>query len=83
LKRKGDSGHRHDGEGIGNGVPLAAVVTTPQIAQSLTAKIHFNTFGGNPVVCAQGKAVLEVIDREGLQANSLKIGGYLADGLHK
>jgi alanine-glyoxylate transaminase/(R)-3-amino-2-methylpropionate-pyruvate transaminase len=44
-------------KGIGNGVPLAAVVTTPQIAQSLAAKIHFNTFGGNPVVCAQGKAV--------------------------
>ena len=70
-------------KGIGNGVPLAAVVTTPQIAQSLAAKIHFNTFGGNPVVCAQGKAVLEVIDREGLQANSLTIGGYLADGLRK
>ncbi len=70
-------------KGIGNGVPLAAVVTTPQIAQSLAAKIHFNTFGGNPVVCAQGKAVLEVIDREGLQANSLKIGGYLEDGLRR
>ena len=70
-------------KGIGNGVPLAAVVTTPQIAQALAAKIHFNTFGGNPVVCAQGKAVLEVIDREGLQANSLKIGAYMTDGLQK
>ncbi len=70
-------------KGIGNGVPLAAVVTTPQIAQALAAKIHFNTFGGNPVVCAQGKAVLEVIDREGLQVNALKIGTYLTDGLRK
>ena len=46
-------------------------MTTPQIAQALATRIHFNTFGGNPVVCAQGKAVLEVIEREGLQANSL------------
>jgi alanine-glyoxylate transaminase/(R)-3-amino-2-methylpropionate-pyruvate transaminase len=68
-------------KGIGNGVPLAAVVTTPEIAQALASRIHFNTFGGNPVVCAQGKAVLEVIDREQLQANSLAVGSRLADGL--
>ncbi len=68
-------------KGIGNGVPLAAVVTTPQIAQALKSRIHFNTFGGNPVVCAQGKAVLEVIEREGLQTNSLAVGNYLLDGL--
>ena len=70
-------------KGIGNGVPLAAVVTTPQIAQALATRIHFNTFGGNPVVCAQGKAVLEVIDKEGLQANSLEVGGYLAAGFRR
>lgn len=70
-------------KGIGNGVPLAAVVTTPQIAQALASRIHFNTFGGNPVVCAQGKAVLEVIDREGLQANSLRVGAYLQAGLRQ
>jgi alanine-glyoxylate transaminase/(R)-3-amino-2-methylpropionate-pyruvate transaminase len=70
-------------KGIGNGVPLAAVVTTPQIAQALATRIHFNTFGGNPVVCAQGKAVLEVIDREGLQQNSLAVGSYLQDGFRK
>ena len=68
-------------KGIGNGAPLAAVVTTPTIAQALAAKIHFNTFGGNPVCCAIGKAVLEVIDREGLQANSLKVGNHLLAGL--
>ena len=70
-------------KGIGNGVPLAAVVTTPKIAQALASRIHFNTFGGNPVVCAQGKAVLEVIDREGLQANSLNVGNHLLAGLRK
>jgi len=68
---------------IGNGCPLAAVVTTPKIAQTLTARIHFNTFGGNPVVCAQGRAVLEVIEREGLQANCLRIGTYLKAGFEK
>jgi alanine-glyoxylate transaminase/(R)-3-amino-2-methylpropionate-pyruvate transaminase len=70
-------------KGIGNGCPLAAVVTTSKIAETLTRRIHFNTFGGNPVVCAQGKAVLEVIEREKLQANSLKVGAHLVAGLEK
>jgi len=67
-------------KGIGNGCALAAVVTTPKIAQTLTSRIHFNTFGGNPVVSAQGRAVLQVIDREKLQANCLKIGTRLKQG---
>jgi alanine-glyoxylate transaminase / (R)-3-amino-2-methylpropionate-pyruvate transaminase len=70
-------------KGIGNGAPLGAVVTTPKIAQALAARTHFNTFGGNPVVSAIGKAVLEVIDRENLQANSLKIGNRLTEGLRR
>jgi alanine-glyoxylate transaminase/(R)-3-amino-2-methylpropionate-pyruvate transaminase len=70
-------------KGIGNGVPLAAVVTTPQIASVLAKRIHFNTFGGNPVVCAQGKAVLEVLEREKLQANALKVGNHILAGLEK
>jgi alanine-glyoxylate transaminase/(R)-3-amino-2-methylpropionate-pyruvate transaminase len=70
-------------KGIGNGCALAAVVTTPKIAQALASRIHFNTFGGNPVACAQGRAVLKVIEREGLQANSLKIGAYLKSGFTK
>jgi alanine-glyoxylate transaminase/(R)-3-amino-2-methylpropionate-pyruvate transaminase len=70
-------------KGIGNGCALAAVVTTPKIAQALATRIHFNTFGGNPVACAQGHAVLEVIEREKLQANSLKIGAYLKAGFDK
>jgi alanine-glyoxylate transaminase/(R)-3-amino-2-methylpropionate-pyruvate transaminase len=70
-------------KGIGNGCPLAAVVTTAKIAETVARRIHFNTFGGNPVVCAQGKAVLEVIEKEQLQANSLKIGAHLFAGLEK
>ncbi len=70
-------------KGIGNGCPLAAVVTTPQIAATLTQRIHFNTFGGNPVVSAQGKAVLEVIERENLQSNSQTIGNFILAGMEK
>src|SRR5216110_2334528 len=70
-------------KGMGNGCPLAAVVTTPKIAATLAQRTHFNTFGGNPVVCAQGMAVLEVIEREKLQANSLKIGNRILVGLNK
>ncbi len=70
-------------KGIGNGCPLAAVVTTPKIAQSLVGKVHFNTFGGNPVVSAVGKAVLEVIEKEKLQENSLKLGNHIHAGLAK
>ncbi|GGA22104.1 aspartate aminotransferase family protein [Okeania sp. KiyG1] len=68
-------------KGIGNGLPLAAVVTTPEIAQAFTQKIHFNTFAGNPVSCAAGKAVLETIERENLQQNCSLVGDYLLEGL--
>lgn len=70
-------------KGIGNGAPLGAVVTTPEIAAALSQRIHFNTFGGNPVVCAQGKAVLEVIERENLQRNAARVGDKILAGLHK
>src|SRR5262249_42283323 len=70
-------------KGIGNGCPLAAVVTTHEIASVLSKRIHFNTFGGNPVVSAMGKAVLEVIEREKLQENALKLGAYILTGLEK
>ena len=70
-------------KGIGNGAPLAAVVTTPKIAAVMAQKVHFNTFGGNPVVSAIGKAVLEVIDNEKTQANCLELGNYILAGLEK
>ncbi|MDQ2867948.1 MAG: aminotransferase class III-fold pyridoxal phosphate-dependent enzyme, partial [Verrucomicrobiota bacterium] len=70
-------------KGIGNGCPLAAVVTTPEIAATIAQRTHFNTFGGNPVVCAQGNAVLEVIEQENLQANSLELGRRILAGLEK
>ena len=59
-------------QGIGNGLPLAAVVTTPEIAQTLAQRLHFNTYGGNPVCCAGGRAVLQAVDEDGIQANAAK-----------
>jgi alanine-glyoxylate transaminase / (R)-3-amino-2-methylpropionate-pyruvate transaminase len=68
-------------KGIGNGVPLAAVTTRTEIAQALTQRVHFNTFGGNPVCMAAGLAVLDVIDEDGLQENCRTIGARLKSGL--
>ena len=70
------------GKPIGNGHPLGAVVTTPEIAGAFDNGMeYFNTFGGNPVSCAVGLAVLDIIEDEGLQANALEVGGYLLEGL--
>ncbi|KAK5642309.1 hypothetical protein RI129_008476 [Pyrocoelia pectoralis] len=70
-------------KGMGNGFPMAAVVTTPQIAQSLTKARHINTFGGNPVASAVGIKVLEIIEKEQLQENSKRIGTHLLLELEK
>ncbi|MGN8117211.1 aminotransferase class III-fold pyridoxal phosphate-dependent enzyme [Labrys sp. 22185] len=66
------------GKPIGNGHPMAAVVTTKEVAASFNNGMeYFNTFGGNPVSCAVGLAVLDVIERDGLRANALAMGDYL------
>jgi 4-aminobutyrate aminotransferase-like enzyme/Ser/Thr protein kinase RdoA (MazF antagonist) len=68
---------------IGNCFPLAAVVTTPQIAASFHNGMEFfSTYGGNPVSCAAGLAVLDVLQDEGLQANALRVGDYFMEALH-
>jgi alanine-glyoxylate transaminase/(R)-3-amino-2-methylpropionate-pyruvate transaminase len=70
-------------KGLGNGVPIAAVTTRMEIAQALTQRLHFNTFGGNPVCMAAGLAVLDVIEQDGLQRNCKVVGGRLKAGLQK
>jgi len=70
-------------KGIGNGWPLAAVTTRREIAEAMTQRIHFNTFGGNPVSMAAGLAVLDIIDEEGLQQNARLVGGRLKAGLQE
>ena len=70
------------GKPIGNGHPIGAVVTTPEIAASfVTGMEYFNTFGGNPVSCAIALAVLDTIEEEGLQENARVVGAHLMDGL--
>jgi len=70
------------GKPIGNGFPLAAVITTAEIADSFDNGMEFfSTFGGNPVACAAGLAVLDVLEEEGLQENALDVGNYLLKGL--
>lgn len=69
------------GKPIGNSYPLGAVITTPEIAGSFhNGMEYFNTFGGSPVACAAGLAVLDVIEDEGLQQNALMVGGRLTAG---
>ncbi len=70
-------------KGIGNGTPLAAVVTRPDIADSLKQRLHFNTFGGNPVSMAQGIATLDIILSENIQRRAKELGAYLLDGLRE
>jgi 4-aminobutyrate aminotransferase-like enzyme/Ser/Thr protein kinase RdoA (MazF antagonist) len=66
------------GKPIGNSFPLAAVVTTPEIAASFSNGMEFfSTFGGNPVACAAGLAVLEVLEEKHLQENALRVGCHL------
>ncbi|XP_075957124.1 alanine--glyoxylate aminotransferase 2, mitochondrial-like isoform X2 [Anarhichas minor] len=70
-------------KGIGNGFPMGAVVTTPEIAASFAKGVHFNTFGGNPVACAIASSVLDTIKEDGMQQNSLNVGTYLMTELAK
>ena len=70
------------GKPIGNAFPLAAVVTTVEIAASFNNGMEFfSTFGGNPVACAAGLAVLDVLEEEHLQENALRVGTYLISRL--
>jgi len=70
------------GKPMGNGHPLAAVVTTREIAAAFdTGMKYFNTFGGNPVSCAVGMAVLDEIESKGLQARAGSTGQYFLDRL--
>ena len=68
-------------QGIGNGIPIGAVVTTSEVAKVLTYRNYFNTFGGNPVCTAGGLAVLRVIEKEKLQQNASAVGSYLKEHL--
>lgn len=70
------------GKPMGNGHPLSAVVTRRDLVDTFSGYgRYFNTFGGNPVSCAAGLAVLDIIESENLQQNALEVGQHLVDGL--
>ena len=70
------------GKPIGNGHPIGALVTTPEIAASFDNGMEFfSTFGGNPVSCAVGLEVLNIVRDEGLQEHALRVGNRMLDGL--
>ncbi|MEM1321558.1 MAG: aminotransferase class III-fold pyridoxal phosphate-dependent enzyme [Bacteroidota bacterium] len=70
------------GKPIGNGHPLGAIVCRRELAEAFANGMeYFNTFGGNPVSCAIGMEVLNVVKEEHLQANAAQQGNYLIQGL--
>ncbi|MFZ1748694.1 MAG: aminotransferase class III-fold pyridoxal phosphate-dependent enzyme [Saprospiraceae bacterium] len=70
------------GKPLGNGHPVAAVICTRAVADSFANGMeYFNTFGGNPVSCAIGKEVLDVIHQEGLMSNAITVGNIMLKGL--
>jgi len=65
------------GKPMGNGHPIGGVVTTSEIMHAFRTKnLYFNTFGSNPVSCAAGLAVLDVLEEENLVENAAKVGAY-------
>jgi alanine-glyoxylate transaminase/(R)-3-amino-2-methylpropionate-pyruvate transaminase len=64
-------------KGVGNGIPLGAVIAKRQVAESMADKFLFHTYGANPVACAAGRAVLKVIQEERLQENARDVGAAL------
>ena len=67
-------------KGLGNGLPIGAVITTANIADKVQ-KSMINTFGGNPVSAAAGLAVIDVIQKENLMKNAKEVGAYIVEGL--
>jgi 4-aminobutyrate aminotransferase-like enzyme len=70
------------GKPMGNGHPLSAIATRRDLVEHFSQRGHyFNTFGGNPVSCAAGLAILDIIENEGLQENALRVGERITEGI--
>lgn len=68
-------------KGIGNGIPIGAVVARREVAEAMAEKFLFHTYGANPVAAAAGRAVLQAMKVEKLQDNAAKVGAALKQGL--
>jgi 4-aminobutyrate aminotransferase-like enzyme len=72
------------GKPMGNGYPIAAMAARSDLLTEFGARSrYFNTFGGSQVACAAGSAVIDVIEREGLQHNAREVGAYVRHGLEQ
>lgn len=71
------------GKPMGNGHPVAAVITTREIAKSFqdTGVEYFNTYGGNPVSCAVANAVMDILEKENLREHALVVGNQLLNAM--
>lgn len=69
-------------KGIGNGIPLGAVVAKRYVAEALANKFYFNTYGANPLACAVGRTVLKILEEEQLQQNARDVGAEMLKVLH-
>jgi len=70
-------------KGLGNGYPIGAVITTPEIAKAVHGKLHYNTYGGGPMAMAAAGAVMDIVEKDDLAGNSTRIGKRLFAGLGK
>ncbi len=68
-------------KGMGGGFPIGAIAVTERLADGLPPGSHASTFGGNPLACAAGLAVLRILDDEGLVENAARMGQRLGEGL--
>ncbi len=68
---------------LGGGIAIGAMMATSEVAASLVPGTHASTFGGNPIACAAGVAVIEAIEEEGLLENAIKMGQYAAEKLNE
>jgi 4-aminobutyrate aminotransferase len=69
-------------KGMGNGVPIGWTIATPEVADAFPG-LTFSTFGGNPVSCAAGLAVIRVIEEDDLRTNARVVGDYLLKRVHE
>ncbi|MGJ8609760.1 MAG: aspartate aminotransferase family protein [Octadecabacter sp.] len=70
-------------KGLGNGIPIGALVVKKEIAESMAGKLLFHTYGANPVACAAARAVLGVIEEDDMIANVRTVGAKLHEGLQQ
>jgi alanine-glyoxylate transaminase/(R)-3-amino-2-methylpropionate-pyruvate transaminase len=68
-------------KGLGNGIPIGAVVVKKEVAECMADKLLFHTYGANPVACAAARAVLEVIEEDDMISNVKTVGAKLHEGL--